>query len=295
MKRDKQNLPEFLDRSFARVREIPDSEVQMACERILGGVQEEANRATGEVSTPQQPLRTRRGLQWLAIGAAIAAVPLVVQIAVRILTQPPVVGAHAVVQAEDGSLNRLLEGETLRTNDKNGVVISLSDASRVEVRSRSELSVERADDGVRIRLNEGSIVVIAPRQRDGNLYVQTKDFVLSVSGTVFVVTTEETGSRVGVLQGEVRIQQGTTETNLAQGRQLASSPQMQPHDLSDEFAWSPNADAHFDQLQQSRMTLQERCGAFDMRTVVHENGGWNLRLPGVLWRKYRCKQEADAQ
>jgi ferric-dicitrate binding protein FerR (iron transport regulator) len=292
--RDKQSLPEFLDRSFARFRDLPEAQVEMACERVLRGLREEAHRASGEVITA--PSRTRRGPGRLALGAAVAAVFLVIVItALRSLTRPDVVGAQAVVQAEDGSLNTLPEGETLRTNDRTHVVISLSDSSRVELRSQSELSIQRADDGLRIHLNEGSMVVIAPRPRNGNLYVQTRDLTLSVSGTIFVVTADEAGSRVAVIQGEVRVRQGTTETSLTQGRQLVSNPQMIPQDISDEFAWSRNADAHFDQLQQSQMTLQERCGAFDLRTVVHENGGWNLRLPGVLWHKYRCKREGDAE
>jgi RNA polymerase sigma factor (sigma-70 family) len=68
--------------------------------------------------------------------------------------------------------------------------------SRVEIREMSELSLDHASDGLRIRLSKGSIIVNAAKQRNGHLYVQTKDMTVSVVGTVFVVNAEEAGSRV---------------------------------------------------------------------------------------------------
>ena len=60
-----------------------------------------------------------------------------------------------------------------------------------------------------IRLSGGSIIVNASEQLGSHLYVQTKDVTVTVVGTVFLVNVEETGSRVAVIEGEVRVQQGT--------------------------------------------------------------------------------------
>ena len=115
-------------------------------------------------------------------------------------------------------------GEVVRTNGTTGAVVVLDDGSRVEMRSQSELRMERADDGVRIRLDTGGIIVNAAKQRAGHLYVQTKDMTVSVVGTVFLVNADEQGSRVAVIEGEVRVQQqGSTEKTLRPGEQAATN------------------------------------------------------------------------
>src|SRR6185436_7638219 len=107
--------------------------------------------------------------------------------------------ARALVDSTDGSVYRTAAckpeaipvggsiniGETVRTSGAAGSVLALADGSRVEMRSHSELSLERADDGIRIRLRSGSIIVNAAKQPSGHLYVQTKDVTVSVVGTVF--------------------------------------------------------------------------------------------------------------
>jgi ferric-dicitrate binding protein FerR (iron transport regulator) len=44
----------------------------------------------------------------------------------------------------------------------------------------SELSVEHAADGMRVRLDSGSVIVTAAKQRRGHLYVETRDLLISV-------------------------------------------------------------------------------------------------------------------
>jgi uncharacterized protein (TIGR03435 family) len=111
------------------------------------------------------------------------------------------------------------------------------------MRSHSELSFERAKDGIRIVLSRGGIVVNAAKQRTGHLYVQTKDMTVSVIGTVFVVNADEAGSRVAVVEGEVRVQQGNTQTKLRSGEGLASSPNRETFSVASELAWSRRAAA----------------------------------------------------
>jgi uncharacterized protein (TIGR03435 family) len=142
-------------------------------------------------------------------------------------------------------------GEIVRSNGGAGGMLRLADGSRVEMRSESELTLERADDGVRIRLGKGGIIVNAAKQHTGHLYVQTKDVTVSVVGTVFLVNADEQGSRVAVIEGEVRVQQGGTEKKLLSGQQVATSLAMSPTQIKEEIAWSRNAGVLAGLLQQS--------------------------------------------
>jgi uncharacterized protein (TIGR03435 family) len=110
------------------------------------------------------------------------------------------------------------------------------------MRPKSGLTLEAANDGLRIRLNAGNIIVTAAKQRDGHLYVQTKDMTVSVVGTLFLVNAEEEGSRVAVIEGEVRVQHGPTERTLLPGQQLATNPSMEKSPVSEGFSWGQNAE-----------------------------------------------------
>jgi uncharacterized protein (TIGR03435 family) len=147
--------------------------------------------------------------------------------------------------------------DTLRSGADAGAMLVLPDGSHAEMRSESQLSLERANDGLSIHLSRGGVIVNAARQRSGHLYVQTRDVLVSVVGTVFVVNAEAEGSRVAVIQGEVRVQQGAVEKKLAPGEQLATSPHMLTVPVIQELSWSQNAQAHLALLQQSLALLQQ--------------------------------------
>src|SRR5204862_5316461 len=120
---------------------------------------------------------------------------------------------------------------------------TLADGSLIEMRANSEMAIEAADDGVRIRLDAGSVIVTAAKQQKGHLYVQTKDVIVSVVGTVFLVNAEEAGSRVAVIQGEVHVQQGETLKKLLPGEQVATVPTMEAIAVSEEISWSRESSA----------------------------------------------------
>jgi uncharacterized protein (TIGR03435 family) len=124
-----------------------------------------------------------------------------------------------------------------------GMQFTLADNSRVEMRARSELSVDRTADGLRIRLARGGIIVNAAKQRSGHLYVQTKDMTVAVVGTVFVVNAADDGSRVAVIEGEVRVHEGNTATTLRPGEQVSTNPAVVTRPVKEEIAWSREADA----------------------------------------------------
>jgi uncharacterized protein (TIGR03435 family) len=135
-------------------------------------------------------------------------------------------------------------------------MLALHDGTRIEMRSESALSLERAQDGLSVRLWKGGVIVNAAKQHGGHLYVQTKDVTVSVVGTVFFVNAEESGSRVAVIEGEVQVHGGVATTLLA-GEQVATNPAMPPIPVVQEIAWSRHVSEHLAQLQQSVPLLQQ--------------------------------------
>jgi uncharacterized protein (TIGR03435 family) len=167
-----------------------------------------------------------------------------------------------MAEAIAGTLYSISHGESHAVrpgqNIENGVVIRadgdggalvLADGSRIEMRASSEVALEQANDGVRIRLTTGSVIVNAAPQPTGHLYVQTRDVTVSVIGTVFLVESAETGSRVAVIQGEVHVQQGTTSKKLLPGEQVTTAPSMKPVPVADEISWSRHVEEHLALLE----------------------------------------------
>ena len=260
MKRREKNSGELVDAHLGAFRSPAPHAIAEARERTLQRLRLEP---VGAELAPDQAPVVRVGwkarIAMLAAAAGVAAVALLQVPAV----QPPAerVEVNAVVKSADGASQRIEAGEIVRTAQKGGL-LTLADGSRVEMRAHSELLLERAHDGVRIRLNKGGLIVNAAQQRTGHLYVQTKDVTVSVIGTVFLVNAEEQGSQVAVIEGEVRVQHGMSEKKLRRGEQVATGPLMEPQPVNVEIAWSQNADAHVALLQQSvNAAVPARTGA----------------------------------
>ncbi len=188
----------------------------------------------------------RRSMYPFVIAAASVAV-LAIAVPMVFHKRSPAARPAALAETETGST--IKAGEIFRSNG--GVLLTLSDGSRVEMRGQSELSLDRAGDGLRIRLDKGGIVVTAAKQRTGHLYVRTKDAVVSVAGTVFLVNAEEQGSRIAVIEGEVRVEQGAIAKKVRPGEQVATNPLMQPLSVSEEISWSRNVEEHLALLAQN--------------------------------------------
>jgi hypothetical protein len=141
-------------------------------------------------------------------------------------------------------------GESVRATNSENRILDLPDGSRVEVRSQSQLQIDQAADGLRLRLSDGSVIVTAAKQGAGHLYVETNDAMVSVIGTVFVVTVEPPGSRVGVFEGVVKVQHGVISQELSRGQQAATDPSMEPVPLDRQVSWSQNAASYLALLQQ---------------------------------------------
>lgn len=107
--------------------------------------------------------------------------------------------AYAIVETVSGSVDRvdgprsvpIARGERihvgipLRTSAGAGAVLKLADGARIEMHPKSEVSLERVDDGVRIRLSEGSVIVTPAKEPAGNLYLQNQEGTVPVVASLF--------------------------------------------------------------------------------------------------------------
>jgi hypothetical protein len=134
----------------------------------------------------------------------------------------------------------LYEGEELRTAADSFATVRLADGSLVEVNQRSTLGVTARGHNMTIRLNRGAVIVQAAHRTSGHLYVTTPDCRVADIGTVFSVDAGLKGSRVAVLQGSVKIVSAGISSVLHPGEQMATSKNLAPEPLSQQFAWSPD-------------------------------------------------------
>ena len=257
MNRDERNIEEVLERSLPSAS---TERMESARERIFNYVQSEdaVDRNAGD----DADFNAVRGIGWLRL-AGIAAVAAVMIAAIWFGMEWQARGVYARLETADSSVSRISEGKAIPVSvgerieaqeivraGSEGSAFVLADGSRVEMRAQSELSLERADDGVRIRLNSGDVIVNAAKQH-GHLYVQTRDLKVSVVGTVFLVNADDKGSRVAVIEGEVRVKQGTEERSLRPGEQLASNPKSENLEFFRQTGWSREAFAYLSKLHES--------------------------------------------
>jgi uncharacterized protein (TIGR03435 family) len=248
MKPEQQRFPESLTEAFKLTFNAPQEDVAAACDRVLHRLQNGQADAVPDAGNAVE--RVKASARWFRPVLALSGVAAMVLVVLLMS-----VDSRAVVESADGGAlrkgDRIAAGEVVRANGGAGIALKLPDGSRIEMRSKSELFWERANDGLRIHLKQGSVIVNAAKQRTGHLYVQTKDVTVSVVGTVFLVNAEEEGSRVSVIEGEVRVQQGNLETKLRPGEHVSTALKPEPRAVKEEIEWSPKAEEHLALLQQS--------------------------------------------
>lgn len=240
-------LPAFASGSLtaARAMLVEDhTRSCVPCRRALKAV-----RAGSLAGTPAVPVVVRRrpyGAWALAASAVLAAAlgtlwflrsqaasgPVARVDAVDGLLLLPAAGQPAAPGAE------VAGGQAVRTGRTGGSVLVLFDGSRVELAARSEVSVSRGIGGTTVSLVRGRVIVQAAKQRTGHLFVRTDDSLVSVTGTVFAVAKGARGTRVSVLEGEVRVDDGRGEKVLHGGDQVATHGASARVPLEEDFGWS---------------------------------------------------------
>ena len=187
----------------------------------------------------------------LVIGVGLLAVPFVQRFW-------PYGQFEATVQAAEGQVYqiadtqtaavatgaKLQQNEKVRTAKDGRAVVRLGDGSLIEMKDRSELYLTKAGKNTTIHLNRGSIVVEAAKQKDGQLFVESGDSLVSVKGTVFSVNSGTKGSRISVIEGEVSLNHAGSDRVLRPGEQVTTSPAITTIPVKDEVAWSRHADRY---------------------------------------------------
>ena len=224
-------------------------------------------------STPKvMPARTHAVRPWamgwaMAASLALAAAGTFMYKAYWQVPQ----GVRAEVQSIDGSASlisdsgsrvlavgaELKEGDQLRTSGGSHAVLRLSDGSTVELNERSAVSVGARGRNMTLDLDHGAVIVKAAHRTSGHLYVKTDDCSVAVTGTVFSVNSGIKGSRVAVLQGAVDVAHAGMHATVNAGDEFATTQNLAPEPVSEQFSWSTNRDQYVELLAQLS-TLQHR-------------------------------------
>ena len=166
---------------------------------------------------------------------------------------------------------KLQKGEKVRTAKDAHAVVRLGDGSLIEMKERSELYLTKSGQGTTIHLDRGSIIVEAAKQKDGKLFVESGDSLVSVTGTVFSVNNGTKGSRVSVIEGEVNLNHAGSDRVLHPGEQATTSSSISTIPIKDEVAWSKKAD-HYAAVLNGLATLRTDLNAVPrpgVRTSTH--------------------------
>jgi len=131
-------------------------------------------------------------------------------------------------------------GVEIRTAKDSDATLQLWDGSTVELRERSALSSSQSGKDITVHVDRGSIIVQAAKRRSGHLYVATADCRVAVTGTVFSVNAGVKGSRISVIQGEVRVAQDNQEKVLHPGDQSVSGSSLERAPILYDISWSRN-------------------------------------------------------
>ena len=216
------------------------------CRRFFRGEQK-----TTVVTMPQKRSIVGVALPWAIAAAVVLVAGITLPEYFNVLMAPS--GPRATVASVDGELYRVApaglltvgaqisENEELRTAKGSRAVLKLRDGSLVEVAERSDLRVSERWSGKTVALERGSVMVEAAKQRRGRLEISTPDCMVSVKGTIFSVSRGLKGSRVSVVEGEVKVDKATGTEMLHRGDQTATNPTMALTGVAADISWSENS------------------------------------------------------
>jgi ferric-dicitrate binding protein FerR (iron transport regulator) len=140
------------------------------------------------------------------------------------------------------------EDEKVRTGTGAHAMLRLRDGSQVEMNERAQLGVSIRNSDTTINLDRGKVIVQAAKRKTGHLYVAANDVKVSVTGTVFSVNSGMKGSRVSVIEGEVRAAgngvDGVMRTAVLHSGDQFSTDAAGAVPVKQEIAWSRDLDQH---------------------------------------------------
>jgi hypothetical protein len=227
---------------------------------------------SGKVRTLRRPVVAQKDLPrgWKIVIAAMVALTVGVSGWNLYRMFAPDQSVGAVVKSVSGEMftvggsggpifagRRIDDRQHVRTREKSDALIRLVDGSEVELNARSEVWFSRASQETTVHLTRGSIIVHAAKQRKGALHVATADCLVTVKGTIFSVTGGVKGSRVSVVEGAVKVDQGGQSRLLHPGEQTTTSSAIQSTSVTDDISWSRNSGQYLALLGEfSTMTKQ---------------------------------------
>jgi len=244
---------------------------------------------TARVAAAVAPRRTSRKasryninpvvLRWgiaaaLLIGVGLVAWPLVQRYV-------PFGSIEATVQAAEGPVYvvedaktiplangaKLSRGQVIRTAKDAHAVVKLGDGTTIEMKDRSEFSLDHTLRGTTIRLGSGSVIVEAAKQKD-HLYLDTGDSLVAVTGTIFSANAGTKGSRISVIEGHVSLDHNGNERTLKAGEQATTSNTIETIPVKEEVAWSRNAQQYAQTLD-ALTALNKELNAVQQPDVRH--------------------------
>ena len=210
----------------------------------------------------------------LLIGVGLVAWPLIQRYV-------PIGSIEATVQAAEGPVYvvedaktiplangaKLWRGQVIRTAKDAHAVVKLGDGTTIEMKDRSEFSLDHTLRGTTIRLGSGSVIVAAAKQKD-HLYLDTGDSLVAVTGTIFSANAGTKGSRISVVEGQVNLDHNGHEQTLKAGQQATTSNTIETIPVKEEVAWSRNAQQYAQTLD-ALVALNKQLNAVQQPDVRH--------------------------
>ncbi len=250
-------LPQYRKGSLGQARALLVEDHLRECVACRKQAENGASARTTLLPWKQElPKAGYMNLRWATAAIVLLALGISSYFVIQRFSNPP--GVRAQVESVDGALYRvgttgeqllapgaeLGEGEKVRSAGGTRAKLRLRDGSIVEMNERAEVSFSLGYRDTTINLGRGNIIVQAAKRHSGHLYVAAKDCRVSVTGTVFSVNSGIKGSRVSVIEGEVRVAHLGATAVLHPGDQLATNDSVAKVPVQQEIAWSQDRDKH---------------------------------------------------
>ncbi|HVR99519.1 MAG TPA: FecR domain-containing protein [Thermoanaerobaculia bacterium] len=253
-------IPAYVQGELSPARAMLLEDHARGCVPCRRALREAREGRTPEVRPAAAKASPRSRAVWLGLAAALV---MALGVGLVFMFQEMLAGGSNMARIEsiegglylvDGETSRPLgagdtldEGEEIRTAKSSLAMVRMVDGSLIEMNERAALSLDAGRKGNTIHLDRGRIIVQAAKQRPRHLFVATRDALVSVTGTIFSVNHGTKGSRVSVIEGEVRVKQSSRDDILHPGNQVTTHVSVAAVPIRREIAWSKNS-ARYEQL-----------------------------------------------